>query len=238
MIVAGGEAGQEAKLAVRFEPEHFADGAQENEVVAGRRHADEPPQGLPVRPDRSVAGEDRWEEIGAAREWPILVDVDPKDHRTPVSFFREPAERRRQRRFRPEMGLGARIVDEDQPPEAVEGHGAPPEEMVQPHRHGPQVLVRPESIDAIAVLLAEEEIPAARIHREASQRRLPRLGGEGNHHPGRPRGVHGEGAAHVEAVELRGGVSPPPLAEYHQHPVAVASELYRSWNPRDHDLGS
>src|SRR5437879_6867079 len=182
LIVTGGQAGQEPKLAVGSEAKDLADGAQEDEIVGDRRHADEPPQGLPAGSDLAVAREDWGKQIGAARERPVLVNVHAKHHGPPVAFFREPAERRRQRRLRPKMGLRARIVEEDQPPQVVEGYGAPAEEMVQPHGHRSQMLVRPESIDTITVLLAEEEIPAAGIHREASQRRLPRLAREGNHH--------------------------------------------------------
>ena len=62
MVVPGGQSGDEAELAVGREPEHFPDGAQEDEIVARRRHADEPPQGLPAR-----AGRPRCGKIGASR---------------------------------------------------------------------------------------------------------------------------------------------------------------------------
>jgi hypothetical protein len=82
----------------------------------------------------------------------------------------------------------------------------------------------------------EEEIPAPGIDREASEGRLAWLAGKGNHHPGRAGPVHRQGAAGVDAIDLPGGVSPPSLAQHHEHPLGVEGELDRPRNPGDHDL--
>jgi hypothetical protein len=136
------------------------------------------------------------------------------------------------------MHFRARVVEEDKPPLLVEGNRASPEEMVQPHRNRSKPLVGPETVDAVAVFLAEVEIPGPRIHREASEYRLPRLGGEWNHDPRRPGSVHRQEAAQVDTVELGGGISSPPLPQHYQHSIFVESELDGPRDSRDHDLDS
>ena len=135
MVVPGGESGDETERAIGPEPQHFPDGTQEDEIVARRRHADESPQRLSAGAGPSALREDRHEQVGAARERPLLVDIQAENYGPPVAFLREPVERRRKGRLGSKMRLRTRVVDEDQPPPRVEGDRAPPEEMVQPHRH-------------------------------------------------------------------------------------------------------
>ena len=76
------------------------------------------------------ANKDRQEQINLARKRSLVADIHAENLGAPVPFFREPVERRGQRRLRPEMGLRARIVEEEKPPLSVEGQCASSEKMV------------------------------------------------------------------------------------------------------------
>ena len=173
MVVAGRQSGDETQVAVGPEAEHFSDRAQEDEVVtAHRRHADQPPEGLPMHVGRLGLRQHRCDQIDASRQRSLLARIDAKDQGPPIPFVDEPAERRRERALRPEMGFRARIVEDNEPPLPVEGQRRSPQKMVQPHHHRLEPLIRAEAVDAIAVLLAEEEVPAPRIEREAAEHGL------------------------------------------------------------------
>src|SRR5262249_45346766 len=162
------ESDHEAELTIGSEAKHLADRAQEHEVVARRRgHADESPQRLAIRASDLHARKDRDEQVGSPWKRPILGGIDAEDQRAPVSFVDEEAERRRKRRFRAKVRLGARIVDEDEMPAAVERQRSPADEVIQPDRDRVEPRLVAQAIDTIAVLLAEEESPASRIDGQA-----------------------------------------------------------------------
>src|SRR5262249_31167923 len=120
MVMAGGEPDDEVELAIGSETKHLTDGAQEHEVVTRRRgHADESPQRLAAGASGFLARKDRDEQIGPPRKRPILIGIDAEDQRATVPLVDEKAERRRQRRLRAKMRLGARVVDEDEVPATV-----------------------------------------------------------------------------------------------------------------------
>jgi len=134
------------------------------------------------------------------------------------------------------MRFRAGEVEEHQSALLVEGERAPTEEVVQPHDHCLEPLVRPQAINAITVLFAEEQVPAPGFEREAPEHRLSELLGERNHDAGRPRSINRQGFVHVDTVDLCGGVSPPTGTQHHQAPVRVEGELDRAGNPGGHDI--
>src|SRR5258707_387111 len=213
MVVAGGQSDNETQVAVGSEAEHFPDRAQEDEVVTGsRRHADQSPERLLAHVDHLGFWQDRDEEIDASGQRPVLTRINPEDQRALIPFVDEPTERRRERCLRPQIRLRTRVVEEDESPLPVEGERAATEEVVQSHRHRLEPLVRAKSIDAIAVLLAEEEVPALRIEREAAEHGLSRPIRERHQDAGRPRGVYRQVAPEVNAIDFGGGSASPVVA--------------------------
>src|SRR5207247_2811133 len=129
------------------------------------------------------------------------------------------AERRGQGRLRAKVRLRARVIDEDGLPATVERQRGPAEEVVQPDgdRLKPRLIAQP--IDAIAILLAEEQAPAAGIDREAPENGLSNLVGERDDDARHTRGVDRQRRAEVEAVDLTGGGAGRPGAQ-HDEPAA------------------
>src|SRR5215470_1471592 len=123
------------------------------------------------------------------------------------------------------MHLRARVIDEDEATVPVERDGAAAEQVVQSHHQRLQAMGRTETVDTISVLFSEKQLPRFRIHGEASKHRLPGLVGERNHYTRRPAGVDGKRRTAVEAVDLPGGVSAPPLAQHHESAMAIEGEL-------------
>src|SRR2546426_9751586 len=134
------------------------------------------------------------------------------------------------------MGFRARVVENNEPPLPVEGQRCSPEKMVQPHHPRLEPLIRAKPIDAIAVLLAEEEVLALRIEREAAEPGLSRLNRERHHDAGRPRGVYRQGAPEVNAIDFGGGIASPAVAQDHESAPGVEGELDRAGNSGDHYL--
>src|SRR5262244_3298509 len=110
--------------------------------------------------------------------------------------------------------------------------------MVQPDGDRLQARLVGQAIDAIAVLLAEEDAPASRIDREASEHGLSNLVGERDDDARNTRGVDRQGRAHIEAVDFTGRVAEPAGAQHHQPAARIESELDRTRNTGGHYFDS
>ena len=127
------------------------------------------------------------------------------------------------------MGLRARIVHEDETTLTVERKRGPAEEVVQPDDNRLEALVASQAINAVAVLLSEEEIPSP-VDRETPEHRLARLAGEGDHDTRHPSRVDRPGPAEIQAIDLTGRVSEPPRAQHDESAAGIERELDRTGN--------
>src|SRR5205085_6796213 len=84
----------------------------------------------------------------------------------------EPVQPRGQRRLRAQLTLEARIVEHHEPALGVRRDAGPAEQMIGADDDRRQTLVGAETVDAITVLLAEEEILRSRIQGETAERVL------------------------------------------------------------------
>src|SRR5881628_1180824 len=85
---------------------------------------------------------------------------------------------RRRRRLRAEPALEARIVEHHEPPLPIGREARAADEMVEADSDRRQASDAREPVDAVPVLLSEEEISRLRIDGEAAQDGLSRPLGE------------------------------------------------------------
>src|SRR5437870_12178816 len=124
--------------------------------------------------------EDRADEVQGPRQRNVLFGSDTEDERSRIARGREPVQRRRQRSLGPELALETRVVEHHDPALGVGREARAAEQMVETDDDRCQALVSREPIDAVAVLLSEEEISRPRIDGEAAQGGLARSLREGN----------------------------------------------------------
>src|SRR5439155_19296422 len=115
-------------------------------------------------------GKERCDELETARQRHVLLGVDAEDERPGVVLDRERLQRRRYRGLRPELALEARVVEHHEPALAVERQARAAEQMVEADGERAQAPRGGQPIDAIAVLLTEEQIARLRIDRQAAER--------------------------------------------------------------------
>src|SRR5207249_5044481 len=143
---------------------------------------------------------------------------------------------RRQRSLGPELALETRVVEHHDPALGVGREARAAEQMVETDDDRCQALVSREPIDAVAVLLSEEEISRPRIDGEAAQGGLARSLREGDDDSRRDGRVHGKRAPGIEPEDLRRGIAAPAVAQDDQTPRRRERELGGPRNAGGHDL--
>src|SRR5207245_5670649 len=106
------------------------------------------------------------------RQRPGLLGVEAEHERARVGLDGERLQRGWRRRLRAKLALEARVVEHHEPALAVECQARAAEEMVETHGERAQPPRRGESVDAVTVLLAEEQVAGLWIYRHAAERRL------------------------------------------------------------------
>ncbi len=97
--------------------------------------------------------------------------------------------------------------------------------MVEADRERAQAPRGGQAVDAVTVLLPEEQIAGLWIDRQAAERGLARPLREGNDEPGRKGRVDWRRDGRIEPIDLRRGVAAPALAQHHQAPGVRQGQL-------------
>ena len=218
VVVSRGQAGDETKLRVGREREHLARRASSRTRSSDRgRRADEPPQRLGPPADRAPR-QDRREQIGASRQAGAARGHPRGRPRGPGSPPpSSQLERRRRRRLGSQMHLGARVVEEDQPPAAIEGDRCCPRGDGSVRRRPalqPLIRRRADRCDCRSPRRGRD--PRSAGPRRGCRTRSCAARRRRGSRRGAPARRPPAGARRLDAIDLGGGVSSPPLAQHHE----------------------